>query len=319
MIVTVTLNPAWDKTVNLQQLNIGELNRIQKVEQDAGGKGINVSKTLQVLGIQSIATGFLGGNTGKGIEAYLQSKGIQTDFVWLDAETRTNTKIVESTGTVTEVNEPGPEISEEQIQELIYKLEQYANQDTIFVLAGSIPKGVDTGIYGKLTACLHEHGAKVLLDADGEAFQKALDAKPDFIKPNHIELLTYCQSAGMVSKDAREYDQTIEQLISLAKSLQDQGMETVAITRGSKGALWLQKDMVWAADPIPVTVHSTVGAGDAFVAGMCYGWEKKLPVEENIRLCMAVSAGAVTTYGTKPPAYELIQDLINKTKLTEMS
>lgn len=136
MIVTVTMNPAIDKTVDIDRLQHGGLNRIQKVEYDAGGKGINVSKTIQELGGTSVATGFLGGNAGRTIESVLNDKGIQNDFITVDGETRTNTKVFEQTGEVTELNEPGPMISDGQIGQLMEKLEGYANAQTLFILAG---------------------------------------------------------------------------------------------------------------------------------------------------------------------------------------
>ena len=129
MIVTVTMNPAIDKTVEIQELNPGGLNRIRKVEYDAGGKGINVSKTIQELGAESIATGFLGGNAGRTIENVLKEKGMSCEFIWVQGETRTKTKVFEYTGEVTELNEPGPEITHEQIEELFKKLKNYAGKD----------------------------------------------------------------------------------------------------------------------------------------------------------------------------------------------
>ena len=112
MIITVSMNPAIDKTVEIEALQPGGLNRIQKVEYDAGGKGINVSKTICELGGESIATGFLGGNAGKTIENVLNEKKIRNEFIWVEGETRTNTKVFEKSGAVTELNEPGPVITE---------------------------------------------------------------------------------------------------------------------------------------------------------------------------------------------------------------
>ena len=123
MIVTVTMNPAVDRTVSIESLHRGGLNRIQKAESDAGGKGINVSKTLKVLGADSTATGFLAGTAGKKIEEQLKIQGIQTDFLWIEGETRTNTKVQEIGGCVTEFNEPGPEVSEEDRNKLLEKLD----------------------------------------------------------------------------------------------------------------------------------------------------------------------------------------------------
>ncbi|MBO5486269.1 MAG: 1-phosphofructokinase, partial [Eubacterium sp.] len=139
MIVTVTMNPAIDKTVDIERLEYGGLNRISHVEMDAGGKGINVSKTIHELGGESIVTGFIAGNTGKIIQNVMDEWQIKSDFVEVEGETRTNTKVYESTGSLTELNEPGPEIKEADLQQLLKKLEGYAKEDTLFVLAGSVP------------------------------------------------------------------------------------------------------------------------------------------------------------------------------------
>lgn len=143
MIITVTMNPAIDKTVDIEELERGGLNRIQRIVLDAGGKGINVSKTVKELGGTTVATGFLGGNSGAVIENVLKEYGIKSDFVQVEGETRTNMKVVEQGGIVTELNEPGPVVTQAQTDELIAKLEGYASEDTLFVLAGSIPRGVD--------------------------------------------------------------------------------------------------------------------------------------------------------------------------------
>lgn len=300
MIVTVCMNPAIDKTVEIERLTAGGLNRIQKVERDAGGKGINVSKTIHELGGRSIATGFLGGSAGRAIEAVLKEKGIPCDFVFVDGETRTNTKILEQSGAVTELNEPGPEICEEKLQKLLDKLEGYAKEETLFVLSGSIPKGVDQEIYGKIITLVHMKGAKVLLDADGALFRKALPAVPDMIKPNNAELEEYAGIDHRASK---------EELKELAEKFLQQGIELVAVSMGKNGAMFLWNQFSAECPALSVKSHSTVGAGDAMVAALAYAWEKKLDKEETIRLCMAVSAGAVTTVGTKPPNRALIDKL----------
>lgn len=300
MIVTVTMNPAIDKTVEIDTLLPGGLNRIQKVEYDAGGKGINVSKTVCEMGGTTIATGFLGGNAGKTIENVLRDKNIQSDFIWVEGETRTNTKVFEKNGAVTELNEPGPVITEDQIGELLQKLEGYAAEGTLFVLAGSIPAGVDKDIYGRIIRLVHEKGAQVLLDADGELFRRALEAGPDIIKPNRVELEEY---AGM------DYRASEAELIKLAEGLKAKGIHTVAISMGKSGAMILKDNYQVKCPSLNVKAHSTVGAGDAMVAALAYSWDGKLDNEETVRLCMATSAGAVTTIGTKPPTRELIDTL----------
>ena len=303
MIVTVTMNPAIDKTVDIDRLQHGGLNRIQKVEYDAGGKGINVSKTIQELGGTSVATGFLGGNAGRTIESVLNDKGIQNDFITVDGETRTNTKVFEQTGEVTELNEPGPMISDGQIGQLMEKLEGYANAQTLFILAGSIPNGVDKGIYGEITRRVHAHRAKVLLDADGELFRSALDAGPDMIKPNRVELEEY---AGF------DYRASVEELLETAKSLKGKGIGTVAVSMGKIGAMFVRDGYEVKCPALTVRAHSTVGAGDAMVAALAYAWDQQLDNEQTVRMCIATSAGAVTTIGTKPPTRALVDELMEQ-------
>lgn len=300
MIITVTMNPAIDKTVEIDQLLPGGLNRIRKVEYDAGGKGINVSKTIRELGGTSIATGFLGGNAGKTIQSVLDEKEIGNDFIQVDGETRTNTKVFEKNGAVTELNEPGPVISEDQIHALLQKLEGYADDHTLFVLAGSIPAGVDRNIYAEITRLVHKKGAKVLLDADGELFRNSLEAVPDIIKPNRVELEEY---AGF------DYRASLEELLDLARKIRQKGIGTVAVSMGKSGAMLVKDDYEVRCPALSVKAHSTVGAGDAMVAALAYSWDQGLDDDALTRLCIAASAGAVTTIGTKPPTRELVDQL----------
>ena len=300
MIITVTMNPAIDKTVEVSRLLPGGLNRILKVEYDAGGKGINVSKTIRELGGESIATGFLGGNAGKTIENVLNERNIQNDFIWVDGETRTNTKVFEENGEVTELNEPGPIIGEEQMKKLMNKLEEYADENALFILAGSIPNGVDKHIYAKIIRLVHTKGAKVLLDADGELFRNSLAAGPDMIKPNRVELEEY---AGI------DYRASDEEILQMARDLLAKGMKTVAVSMGKSGAMIVREGFEVRCPALSVKAHSTVGAGDAMVAALAYSWDQNLDDEETVRLCMAASAGAVTTIGTKPPTKELVDEL----------
>lgn len=300
MIVTVTMNPAIDKTVEIERLRHGGLNRIQKVEYDAGGKGINVSKTIRELGGKSVAMGFLAGNSGKTIANVLGEKGIENDFVWVEGETRTNTKVYEKDGTLTELNEPGPAVTEAAVEKLLEKLEEYAGKDTLFVLSGSIPDGVPKDIYARITRRVHEKGSRVLVDADGELFRIALEARPDMIKPNRVEL----EELFGLAADACD-----EELWKAARSLQNQGIETIAVSMGKEGAMFFIGEYQAKCPALSVKIHSTVGAGDAMVAALAYAWEQKNGKEEMVRMCMAVSAGAVMTVGTKPPSVELVETL----------
>jgi len=300
MIITVTMNPAIDKTVDLEKFEHGGLNRLKGVISDAGGKGINVSKTIKALGQETVVTGFIGGSTGEYINQLLKREGIQSDFVTVSGETRTNIKIVEENGFVTELNEPGPIISQSEIDVLTEKLMKYADEEALFVFAGSIPKGVDKNIYQILIEKVKERGAKVFLDADGELFVRALEAKPDIIKPNRVELEEYFQI---------DYRASEEKLVDMGRQLLKKGIKMVIISLGQMGALFLTDERMVKVPGLKVETHSTVGAGDAMVAAVSYGVDQKLDFMECVSLGMAASAGAVTTHGTKPPALSLIEEL----------
>ena len=304
MIVTVTMNPAIDRTVDIDAFVHGGLNRIRRTCMDAGGKGINVSKTVRALGGETVAAGFVAGDAGALIEKVLRENGIRTDFVQVSGETRTNTKVVEAGGTVTELNEPGPQVTEEDIRKLTEKLESYAAPGTLVVLSGSIPRGVPQNIYGVLTERLHARGAQVLLDADGALFAQSLYAKPDIIKPNRMELEQYF---------AREGD-----AVSLGRQLLDAGISFVAVSMGGDGAVFLKKDCTLTCRGLPVKAHSTVGAGDAMVAALALAWERGLSLREAAALGMAASAGAVTTQGTKPPSRALVEELLKQVEIEEL-
>lgn len=309
MIVTVTMNPAIDKTVDIDVLEWGGLNRIKHVELDAGGKGINVSKTIHEIGGKSIATGFIAGNTGKIIRGVMDEWNIENDFIEVSGETRTNTKVFEKTGELTELNEPGPVVEEKDVEALLEKLESYADQNTLFVLAGSVPQGVEKDIYRKIIERVHKKGARVLLDADGELFTNALEAGPDIIKPNRVELEQY---AGM------DYIASEQELLLIADRLMKKGIGTVAVSMGKSGAIFLQEGYRVRCPGLRVKAHSTVGAGDAMVAALSYAWDEGMSPDDTVKMCMAVSAGAVTTIGTKPPSREVVDSLLGQVEIEEI-
>ena len=303
MIITVTLNPAVDKTADLSKFEHGGLNRLTNIINDAGGKGINVSKTIKALGGTSIATGFLGKSAGMLIERALDELGIEHDFISVNGNTRTNLKVVEQNGFVTELNEPGPIISSDNMKALEEKLLSYANKETIYVFAGSIPASADQEAYCDLIYAVKTKGAKVFLDADGELFAQGLKAQPTIIKPNKAEVEEhFCMT----------HSATEEELIRMGKKLLQEGPELVAVSRGAMGALFFTENAVYSCQGLKVSAHSTVGAGDAMVAALTYGIDQKMDLRDCIRLGMAASAGAVTTKGTKPPTKDLVDKLMKQ-------
>lgn len=301
MIITVTMNPAIDKTIELGKLIYGGLNRITCPVTDAGGKGINVSKTIRAFGGSTIACGLLGAKGSEVITECLDSLGIPQDFQIVPGNTRINTKLVEADGTLTELNEQGMSISASDIADLQDRLDQYAQKGNLFILAGSIPAGTDQSIYAGLTRRLKEKGASVFVDADGALFANAVEEIPTVIKPNDVELAEYLGRTGELQEN---------ELTEAGNRFLKKGIELVIISRGKEGALFLWKDKIIIGRGLKVPVRSTVGAGDAMVAAMSYAiWELGVSREEAVRMAMASSAGAVMTEGTNPPDLDLIEQL----------
>ena len=306
MIITVTLNPALDKTAEVDRLQTGELNRLQNVITDIGGKGINVSKMIQALGGTSIATGFVGGGSGDEIVNTLSRKGIRADFVSVDSTTRTNLKVVDADAVLTELNEPGVEVTTADAEKLLNKIATYAGPNTIFVLAGSLCQGVDPEFYPRIIRLIHKYGGLAFLDVDGEAFEAAIAEKPDFIKPNRHELLEYFNIHEILgSKDLSE----------LCLRLVDMGIPKIALSMGKEGAMFFNGTSCTYAHGLNVKAHSAVGAGDSMMGAFAYGISKEYSWNETSRLALAASAGAVTTIGTKPPSKELIEELLPQVEL----
>ena len=300
MIYTVTLNPAIDKTVVIENLRPGKVNRVSAVRTDAGGKGVNVSKCLKALGMPSVAAMILAGDAGRQLEAMLAQMEIPTLTVWTEGQSRTNLKIIDPVKQEnTDINEPGPQVSADDLEKLKSALGEKLLPGDSVVLSGSLPKDVETDLYQKWTAYFRDLGASVFLDADGEPMQKGMRAAPYMIKPNDHEL------AGLLGKE----NLTAAQMLSAGRELVNSGIREVVISLGSDGALFVSAEGAFRAEGLKVEVKSTVGAGDSMVAAMAYSKEKCLNREETIRLAVAMGAASVMQSGSQSPEKELVERL----------
>ncbi|MDR1875959.1 MAG: 1-phosphofructokinase family hexose kinase [Synergistaceae bacterium] len=313
MIVTVTLNPTLDKTADVDRLKPGGLNRLENITFDAGGKGVNVSKVIRALGGESVATGFLGGSSGREIERMLESMGIETDFVKIEGNTRSNLKVIDGESAMTELNDPGAPVAERDLALMREKLEKYAASGVTFVFAGKLPPGADANTYAGMIETVKARGAKAFLDADGEPFRRALNsaaAVPDFLKPN-ISELTECL--------ALKEDPDVPRVAALCAGLiREKGIGKIAVSMGSDGAVFVDASGAFRAPGLRVKAHSAAGAGDSMAAAFALCEERGAPFEEAARLSMAASAGAVTTKGTKAPSFELVSELLASVRLEKI-
>ena len=232
MLYTVTLNPALDKTAQIDGFAVDQVNRIVSLRQDPGGKGINVSKVAKKLGTPSKAYAIVAGATGEKISSMLADGGIELVATAFEGETRTNLKVVDTKlGTNTDINEPGPEVVEDDVMRLTKALEKKVREGDVVVVSGSLPRGISPQTYAQMTVVLKAAGAKVFVDADGEPLRIALKAHPSLIKPNDIEL------SRLLGKELHSAGEVAE----AAQELVGQGIETVVVSMGAQGAAFARK------------------------------------------------------------------------------
>lgn len=304
MIITITLNPAVDKTVEIGNFEVGTVNRVSSVRLDAGGKGINVSKVIMSLGGRSKAVGILGGPSGNFVKEYLDRMGIENDFLFIKGETRTNLKVVDNIRkTNTDINEPGPRVTCREIETLRQKIFCDMKKDTIVVFSGSVPENVDKEIYGIWVSQAKKLGAKTILDADGELLKHGIEAGPFLVKPNVHELERFF---GTRIGDVWEAERFARKLIDAF------GIEMVVVSLGKDGAVFLNKERSLFVHGIKVDVKSTVGAGDSMVAALAYSMEKGYDFEKSAKLAVAAGTANVMTSGTQPADLNTIIELEKK-------
>lgn len=298
MIYTVTFNPAIDYVVRTGEMKVGVVNRTESEEIYFGGKGLNVSIILNELGIKSEALGFVAGFTGEAIENGMAKDGIKTDFVHLNnGFSRINVKIQSSFET--EINGQGPEISEENIEELFKKLNKIQDGDTI-VLAGSIPASLPSDIYERILEYLKNKKIRAIVDATGDLLMNVLKYKPFLIKPNNFELEEIFGVELKTAEDVSEY----------ALKLKEIGAVNVLVSMAGDGAILADENgKIHACGVCSGTVKNSVGAGDSMVAGFIAGCEKK---SYEYALKLGTAAGGATAFSDGLAKKDLIYSLLEQ-------
>lgn len=285
-VLTVTVNPALDLTVQLPALRLGEVNRSDNLQAHAAGKGLNVAQVLADLGHQLTVTGFLGEANAQPFEQLFSARGFADEFVRVAGETRSNIKLAEADGRITDINGPGLEVGAAQREELLARLERLVPGHELVVVAGSLPRGVEMPWFVELLQRLARLGARVALDTSGAALREGLALSPWLIKPNEEEL---AQARGLDPADAQA-------LADEARRLNAR-IEHVVISQGAAGVSWFSPAAAWHAQPPKVRVVSTVGAGDSLLAGMLHGLLAGWPAERTLAHATAIAAQAVGQIG----------------------
>lgn len=297
MIYTLTLNPALDYTIKLENLYLGKINITKETEILPGGKGINVSTVLKNLEIESIAIGFISGFTGKEIERKLNENNIKTEFIGLENQnSRINIKIIEKTKE-TAINTKGPNILKEDIEKLYKKIEKIEDGDFL-VLSGSIPNGIDQDIYEKICEKLKNKNIKIIVDSTNDLLLKTLKFKPFLIKPNKPELEEIFKTKIKNKKEAIKY----------AQVLKEKGAKNIIVSMGEEGAIFIDenKNKYNIGALKPKKIVNTVGAGDSMIAGFLAGFLKYKNYEKALKLGISSATATVSTIylGTKEEIIE---------------
>lgn len=297
-IATITLNPAIDQTVSVDDFQVGKVNRSQWMRFDAGGKGVNVASFLSDYGMDVAVTGFLGEENADVFERHFKRKDIDDRFIRVPGETRINIKIMDEASQVTtDLNTPGQVPGEYAISRFYEQVEAMMETCECFVLSGNLQAGLPSTFYADLIKLLKSKDRHTVLDTSGDALEASLKAGPELIKPNIHEL------SALVDKPLVE----IKDVHRSAVSLINAETKLVVVSMGASGALFVDKDQAFVARPPSIPVKSTVGAGDAMVAGLVAGINKKLALQDCARLATAFSLSAVTRLGRDLPKPEVIE------------
>lgn len=310
MILTVTPNAAIDKTYTVENFGLDRVHRPSASRTVAGGKGINVVRVLRELGQDGIATGFIGGRNGDAIIDKLNDEGMRHDFLHVQDESRLCIAIMDpTTGTQTEINENGPQITIDEINLMFDKISRFVVGKEYIVLCGSCPPGVPFSFYGDIIEIAKKAGVKAVLDTSGDHLREAIKAGPYMVKPNITEL---CQLAD------RELF-TLEEISNAAKSLKQYGVEITAVTMGRSGAMVTDGFQAWQAVPPVIEFASAVGSGDSYVAAFLDSLIRNEHISNALVAGTAAGAANATTYGAGFCSKESIMEIRQGVTLTRIS
>jgi 1-phosphofructokinase family hexose kinase len=295
MIITVTLNAAIDKTLAVPNFRLGRRHRAVEQTAMAGGKGVNIARSLKVLGQPVIATGMAGGPTGTRIIEHLTEEAILNDFVRIREESRMSTAVVDpTTGQQTEINERGPKVTDIELELFVDKLLYLAKGAAVCVFAGSLPRGVDPGLYAQLVGELKKLGVTTVLDAEGEPLRMATREGPSVVSPNELE------AEELVGHEFADEDGRR----TAVREMLDLGARESLMTL-SDGCLALLGDVhdpatglsLFRATLEPLEPVSSVGSGDAFLAGYVAARYAGRAAEDCLRFGVACGAESTQHFG----------------------
>lgn len=300
MIYTCTLNPSIDYLIQADRIELGSLNRATHVSFFPGGKGINVSRVLSNLGINSTALGYLGGFTGDFIQNQLSAEGISHDFIRVEQPTRINVKL--KTKVETEINGVGSDIPAIKKDELLQRFNKFTPDDYV-VLAGSLPSSVSTDFYEALANHCKKNCIHLIIDTSGNSLEKLLQYQPFLVKPNHHEI------GELLNKELT----SLEEIVAAGKELLKKGPKNIIVSMGGDGAVFVNNEITAYATVPKGDVVSTVGSGDSTVAGFLAEYVNSKDYLKAFQY--GVASGTATAFSNDLCKKADVEDILTKVQI----
>lgn len=298
MVTTVTLNPMLDKTVRLDTFVRSAIHRATAMECIAGGKGINVARQLKFLGVQSVATGFMGGEVGSRVLDLLRQEGIDADFVQADVPTREGVTYLEADGTSTAIFEPARQVPIERVHELSKKFHTLFPKSSWIVCSGSSPGAEADDLYYEAVLTAHKYGVMSVVDSYGEPFRLALRAVPSLVKPNKEE---FEQTFGGSLQGDDDFVKALNHLLGM-------GIQYAIVTDGAQPCYAAIRGHYWKMTPPAVRTVNPIGSGDAMLAGILYGFHQGWKFQRCVSFGIAAGAANAQKWGV---ANSEIQEILS--------
>ncbi|MPW30925.1 1-phosphofructokinase [Agarivorans sp. B2Z047] len=300
MIYTLTLNPAADLELQIDEFAFDSVSRANHSRLDCGGKGFNVSRMLKNLGVTSTAMGFIGGFTGQRLASELSKMDIKSQFTQIAGETRTNVTVVEAGNKRhIKVNEAGPEVSPEELKSLVDQVKQNLHAGDWWVLGGSLLKGVRANFYAELITLIENAGAHAVLDTSGEALREGILAQPSLVKPNLDEAQ---ELLGLSSEELKQTQGWTQALLAM-------GPKNLVVSLGKKGALMANEQQCAEFTSPSIVEANPIGAGDSMVAGLVWRLSLGESLAQALPYGLACGAASASRQGTDLGSLDQVEQL----------
>ncbi len=311
MINTLTLNPAVDKILYVDEFKRNITTRIKEVKDTIGGKGTHVSIDLSVMGDDSRAFGMAHGATGKRVIDMLSGyEGLDVKFIYREeGETRTNYLLNEKNGDSTLITEKGMQLTDKDIGDIIDCMRENTGEGDFLALSGDASNCADPYVYNKMLEALSEKNYHVFLDTSGETLKKCIEYKPFLIKPN-LDELSY-----LVGRDVEDEDADI---LSAIRELDPYGVPVIAVSLGGRGSIVRAGDSAYKVDPPDIDPVNTVGCGDCYLSGLLHGFSREMATEDILAFATGVSAAAAMNELSSGFDFGLAKELEDRVKITRL-